>query len=82
MTSVRPFRVVIAAHPIPPRWEVPGAEVEVFAESEREARRQAVRSAHLDAGVPPLRSLLRLSWEHVTATAAPYQAHRDERLRT
>lgn len=65
----RRFRVSVAAHKVPPRWEVEAHERVVYERDEREARAHGVRSAHRDADVPPLRSLMRLSWRHVSAEA-------------
>ena len=66
-SDLRRFRVAVAAHSIPPRWSIEEHERVVYERDERAARTHGVRSAHIEAGVPPLRSLMRLSWPYVTA---------------
>lgn len=66
-SDYRPYRVSVAAHRIPPRWDIPAGERVVFERTEEAARTHGIRSAHRDAGVPPLRSLMRPSWRYVTA---------------
>jgi hypothetical protein len=74
-TSVRRFRVAVAAHSIPPRWSILEHERVVYERDERAARTHGVRSAHVEADVPPLRSLMRLSWPYTSAEAeAGYDA--------
>ena len=80
MSSASPFRVTIAEHEIPPRWTIPAAVIEVYALSAEQARIQAIRDAHVQQAVPPLRSLRRLSWPHVSAEPAPRRTCLDERL--
>lgn len=62
------WRVAIRAHEIPPRWSVPKCVYELGSGSSEYAANRAVKWAHSDAGVPPLRSLVALSLEHVTIT--------------
>ena len=65
--SLRRFRVSVAAHTVPPRWDIVAHERVVYERDEGAARVHGIRSAHRDAGVPPLRSLMRLSWRYVSA---------------
>lgn len=65
------WRVTIAAHDVPPRWYVPARVVELGSYTAGGARDQALRWAHIDAGVPALRSLLRLSVEHARVEPMP-----------
>ena len=68
-SDLRRFRVTVAAHSIPPRWNIVEHERVVYEQDEQSARTHGIRSAHRDADVPPLRSLMRLSWPHVSAEA-------------
>lgn len=63
----RPFRVSVVAHHVPPRWDIPAGVRTVFERDEQQARTHGIRSAHRDVGVPPLRSLMRVSWPYVSA---------------
>lgn len=56
------WRVTVVEHAVAPRWTVPARETVVGAETAADARLTVLRWAHSDAGVPPLRSLLRVSW--------------------
>lgn len=69
LSSTPQFRVLIAPHDIPPRFRIEEQERLVYAADSRLARKYAIRSAHRDAEIPPLRSLLRVSWPYATATA-------------
>jgi hypothetical protein len=61
------FRVTIAEHDIEPRWHIPARTVELGASTAESACSTVVRWAHIDAGVPPLRSMLALSLAHTHA---------------
>ena len=66
--SDRPlYDVTIAEHVVNGRWPVPASLHRVGGPSLACARATVVRLAHIDAGVPALRSLLRLSWPHARA---------------
>lgn len=64
------WTVTIAEHDVPPRWSIPAHTVTLGASTARIACSTAVRWAHCDAGVPPLRSLLAVSMEHASARPA------------
>lgn len=67
--SVLPmWRVTIAAHDVPPRWHVPARTTLTGSPTAEMACRFAAQEAHRDAGVPPMRSLLRQTLPHVKAT--------------
>jgi hypothetical protein len=67
LASNRPlWEVRIAAHRVG-RWEVPEGTTTLGGSVEH-AKLRAIRWAHTDAGVPPIRSLIRESWPHVKAT--------------
>jgi hypothetical protein len=53
------------------RWVIPARSGEVWAPTLEAAIEKAVREAHVRAGVPPLRSLLRRSLPHCSATPSP-----------
>lgn len=62
--------VSIAAHDVELRgrsYHVAEVERTSFEPSERDAKVLAIREAHMDANVPPFRSLLRQSWAHCSA---------------
>lgn len=61
------FMVTVAAHHVPPRWEIGAHERAVYEQDVARARLHGVRSAHRDTGVPALRSLIRVSWPYVLA---------------
>jgi hypothetical protein len=61
------WTVTIAEHDVPPRWHVGARTVTLGASTARIACSTAVRWAHADAGVPPLRSLLGVSMAHASA---------------
>jgi hypothetical protein len=63
------WKVRIAAHAVPPRWLIPSQTVRLPAPDAEDACLRAVRWAHADADVPPMRSLLRRSLQHATAKA-------------
>jgi hypothetical protein len=69
--NLRRFRVAVQAHPVPPRWRILAHERVVYERDERAARVHGVRSAHRDAEIPPLRSLMRLSWPYTSAEMEP-----------
>jgi hypothetical protein len=72
------WKVTIAEHDIEPRWHIPARAVELAATTARIACSTAVRWAHADAGVPPLRSMLALSMAHASARPARTPAVRSE----
>lgn len=61
------WKVTIAEHHVPPRWDVPARTVEVAAPTAQSACVIAVKWAHIDAEVPPLRSMLAVSMQHAHA---------------
>lgn len=65
------YRVVIAAHAVPPRWKIPAYSGVHHATTAQVARLMAVRHVHIVAGVPALKSLLRVSWRHSQAVPEP-----------
>jgi hypothetical protein len=69
MTSKLPpmWRVELAEHDVA-RWHVRARSAELPAPDGAYARARVVRWAHADAGVPSMRSLVRASMGHVTAT--------------
>ncbi len=67
------WRVTIAEHGVPPRWHIPAQEVTVGAGTAAIACRTAIRFAHRDADVPPLRSMLAVSMEYARAEPARSQ---------
>jgi len=72
------WRVTISAHDIPPRWDVPARTLELGASTAESACRTVARWAHIDAGIPPLRSMLAVSMEHASAERAENPATRSE----
>lgn len=71
-SSRQRYRVTIAQHQIPPRWEIAEQHVIVHTNGgERIARINAIRTAHIKTGVPPLRSMLAQSWRHTKAIHEP-----------
>lgn len=68
----RAWRVTLAEHVVGGRWTVAGWEGWRFEKLESAAKAATVRDAHIVAGVPPLRSLLRSSWPYVSALEAVY----------
>lgn len=71
------WQVVVAAHTVA-RWDVPARTTVVGAETAEHARVTVLRWAHADAGVPPLRSMLRAAWQHVRAER--YMDANDEKV--
>jgi hypothetical protein len=63
------WKVTITEHSVS-RYYIPADTVKVPASTPKIARSVAVRWAHRDAGVPPLRSLLAVSMEHAHADPA------------
>lgn len=61
------FRVRIRAHHVPPRWDVPEREFVHAAIDKRSALRRCVLWAASDAGIPPMKPLLRIVAEHASA---------------
>lgn len=61
------WRVTIAAHDIVPRWHVPAHTTQLGRPTAELACRFAAQEAHRAAGVPPMRSLLRISLSYVKA---------------
>lgn len=72
------FRVRIAAHTVAGRYEIAATESEIGGKDAGAAKLQALRRAHCDASVPPLKSYLRISWPHVTAET--FVAPREEKV--
>ena len=62
------WRVTVAEHEVPPRWQVERQVVKVCAHDESEARMSTARAAQLVAEVPPMRSLRAVTYCHTTAT--------------
>jgi len=62
--------VTVAEHDVAPRYHVPARTVDVYALTAREARLRVLRWAHGDAGVPPWKPCVRVSWPNVSAKAA------------
>jgi hypothetical protein len=62
------WKVAIAEHHVPPRWDVPPRTVEVAAPTAQAACVIAVKWAHIDADIPPFRSMLAVSLGHTSAT--------------
>jgi hypothetical protein len=60
------WTVEVAEHDVE-RWHIPAQTVELGADSAESASTVVVKWAHSDAGVPPLRSMLAASMEHVHA---------------
>lgn len=73
------WRVTIDAHDVPPRWHVPARTVELGAFTADGARESVARWAHVDAGVPPLRSLPRLTLAHTRVEPLPAASGREAR---
>lgn len=71
------FTVEVAEHDVE-RWHIPAQTVELGADSAESASAVVVRWAHIDAGVPPLRSMLALSLPHATAKPARSPTMRSE----
>lgn len=69
MSDVQRFRVTVEAHRLEPRFEVPASSRVVWAEDVKRARYRGLRAAHIDAQVPGLRSLMRVSWPFVSAVS-------------
>lgn len=67
MSDVQRFRVTVEAHRLEPRFDVPASSQVVFAEDVKRARYRGLRAAHIDAQIPGLRSLMRVSWPFVSA---------------
>lgn len=67
MTKAAAWRVRIEAHDLPPRFAVQACEGTVYAATEDQARRDAVRNAHVRDGIPALRSMAKASLAHATA---------------
>jgi len=61
------YRVAIKEHVVD-RWTVPAATFKLCAPDESAARLFAARAAHRQAGIPPMKPLLRQSWLHTSAT--------------
>jgi hypothetical protein len=72
------WKVTIAEHHVPPRWDVSARTVEVAAPTAQTACVIAVRWAHIDADIPPLRSMLAVSMAHATAEPARSTTARSE----
>lgn len=64
----RLWDVVVAAHRVEPRWDVPELRVTLGGPRVEYAMLDALRMAHRAAGVPPWKPALRQGWPHVTAT--------------
>lgn len=64
------WKVMIAAHDVPPRWHIPASTVTLGAATAHAACVQAIRWAHRDAGVPPLLSMIALSMDHIRVEPA------------
>jgi len=62
------WRVSVAEHELPPRWRIEGQVLEVSAADERDARAAGTRAAHIAAGVPGWRPLLRQTYMQTSAT--------------
>lgn len=60
------WEITIAEHQIKPCYAVPCGTV-TLGGSEDGAKLRAIRWAHADAHVPPIKSYIRESWPHVTA---------------
>jgi hypothetical protein len=59
--------VVVAAHTVGGRWEIPEQVLKVHAISDVEARIQAARQVHIVAGVAPWRPWLRQTYARCRA---------------
>lgn len=68
------YCVRVDPHAIPPRWTIPKHTIKLVATGTRDARLCAIRWAHTDAGVPPWRPLIRVSWPHTSAKLLPPRA--------
>lgn len=66
------WMVTIEEHSIE-RWQIPAWEGKVQANTEVEARRQAIRWAHIRENVPAFRSFLRQSVPRTSAVRAPVE---------
>lgn len=71
------WTVEVAEHDVE-RWHIPAQTVELGADSAASARAVVVRWAHIDAGVPPLRSMLALSVEYAHAEPSRSPTMRSE----
>ena len=61
------WKVTNAEHYVPPRWDVPARTGELAAPTAQSACVIAVKWSHIDADIPPLRSMLAVSMEHASA---------------
>lgn len=66
------WSVTLSEHVIAGRWTIPAREETRFEQTAPAAKAQVIRDAHIDAGVPALRSLLRQSWQYAFATQTVY----------
>jgi hypothetical protein len=71
------WTVEVAGHDVE-RWHIPAQTVELGADSAECASAVVVKWAHLDAGVPPLRSMLAVSMAYTTAKPARSPTTRSE----
>jgi hypothetical protein len=89
MTAPRRFRVVIEAHTVTARmhldcgcrryYALPASEHLLPESTPERAMATAIRWAHIDAGVPPSRRLLRQSAHYATATV--HVGSKEEQMR-
>lgn len=61
------WRVDILEHQVA-RWRIPAQSIEVHAVDEVQARIEATRRAHVAAGCPPWKPLLRMTYLRTAAT--------------
>lgn len=61
------YRVSVEAHDVPPRWRIKARTVKLPAPNGNYARRRVIEWTHSDAGVPPWKPCMRVSWPYTTA---------------
>lgn len=61
------YRVIVDAHRVADRYDIPAADEVVGSDSPQGARLRLLRWLHSDARVPPWKPYLRESWPHSRA---------------
>jgi hypothetical protein len=68
MMKRTPWLIQIAEHDLFPRFHVPASESRTWGLTAGAAKLTAIRYAHADNGIPPLKSMVRATAKHTTAS--------------